>query len=253
MIHHYKNIILGTILILLLISSQMQAQGFYFGRNKVQYTKFDWHILKTKHFDIYYYPEMQDIAEKGAQFAEDAYQVLQTKFNHTVNRRIPLIFYSTHMHFQQTNITPGFIPEGVGGFFEFLKGRVVIPNNGNTNQFRKVIWHELVHVFMHSKIQRVHRDHGRFNSAVYPPLWFTEGLAEHWSTKWDSQAEMVLKDAILNNYMTSLQNIWSINGTFTMYKVGQHIMDYIEDNYGDDKVLLLMENLWKHDTFQESY
>ena len=249
---HKNNILLLTILVLI-IASQVHSQGFYFGRNKVQYTKFDWHILRTKHFDIYYYPEMQDIAEKGAQFAEDAYQVLQTKFNNTVNRRIPLIFYSTHMHFQQTNITPGFIPEGVGGFFEFLKGRVVIPNNGSTNQFRKVIWHELVHVFMHSKIARVHRDHGRFNSAIYPPLWFTEGLAEHWSTKWDSQAEMVLKDAVLNNYMTSLQNIWSIHGTFTMYKVGQHILNYIAEKYGDDKVLLLMENLWKHDTFQESF
>ena len=71
---HKNNILLLTILVLI-IASQVYSQGFYFGRNKVQYTKFDWHILRTKHFDIYYYPEMQDIAEKGAQSAEDAYQV----------------------------------------------------------------------------------------------------------------------------------------------------------------------------------
>jgi hypothetical protein len=109
------------VLLLFVFTSSLFAQGFYFGRNKIQYTEFNWHILKTKHFDIYYYPEMQDIAEKGAQFAENAYFTIQSKFNHTVNRRIPLIFYSTHAHFQQTNITPGFIPEGVGGFFEFPK------------------------------------------------------------------------------------------------------------------------------------
>ena len=140
-----------VIIVTLIILVEAHGQGYYFGRNKVQYTEFDWQILKTKHFDIYYYPEMQDVAEKGAKFAEDGYYLLQTKFNHTITRRIPLIFYSSHLHFQQTNITPGFIPEGVGGFFEFLKGRVVIPSNGNLNQFKKVILHELVHVQGYSK------------------------------------------------------------------------------------------------------
>jgi hypothetical protein len=240
-------------LILLFLVSAGYPQGFYFGRNKIQYTEFDWQILKTEHFDIYYYPEMQDVAEKGAKFAEDSYHVLQTKFNHTITRRIPLIFYSSHLHFQQTNITPGFIPEGVGGFFEFLKGRVVIPSNGNLNQFRKVIWHELVHVFMHSKVNRVLKNKGRLNSTVFPPLWFTEGLAEFWSSEWDSQAEMVIKDAVLHNYMVSLDNIWGITGTYMMYKVGQNILEYIAQEFGEDKILLLMENLWKHSSFRNCF
>ena len=194
---------------------------------------------------------MQDIAEKGAQFAENAYEDLQSKFNHSITRRIPLIFYSTHAHFQQTNITPGFIPEGVGGFFEFLKGRVVIPNNGNLNQFRKVIWHELVHVYMHSKVGRVLKNSGLSNSAVYPPLWFTEGLAEFWSTKWDGQAEMILKDAVLHNYIMPVSELWKIRGTYMMYKVGQAVLLYVAERYGEDKVLLLMENLWKYNSFEE--
>ena len=168
------------------ITTSTYAQGFHFGRNKVQYTKFDWQVLKTDHFDIYYYPEMRDIAEKGAQFAEDSYSVLETKFNFSVTKRIPLIFYSSHLHFQQTNVTPGFIPEGVGGFFEFIKNRVVIPGNGDLNQFRHVIRHELVHVFMHRKILHISKKHNRLDVS-YPPLWFVEGLAEFWSTEWDAR------------------------------------------------------------------
>ncbi|MBA2604064.1 MAG: hypothetical protein H0U94_10810, partial [Acidobacteria bacterium] len=34
------------------------AQGGYFGRNKVQYQQFDFQVLKTEHFDIYFYPEV---------------------------------------------------------------------------------------------------------------------------------------------------------------------------------------------------
>ena len=45
--------------------------GQYFGRNKVQYQKFDFKILKTKHFDIYYYPEIEPHLEKIASYAEN--------------------------------------------------------------------------------------------------------------------------------------------------------------------------------------
>ena len=233
-------------------TSVLMAQGFNFGRNKIQYTKFNWQVLNTAHFDIYYYPEMRDIAEKGAQFAEESYAFLETKFNFSVTKRIPLIFYSSHLHFEQTNVTPGFIPEGVGGFFEFIKNRVVIPGNGDLNQFRHVIRHELVHVFMHRKILNLSRRYDTLDLS-YPPLWFVEGLAEFWSTDWDAKGEMVLKDAVLNNYNVGLENIYVINGTFTMYKIGQNVLQYIADNYGEDKILRLLENTWRFDRFEQCF
>jgi hypothetical protein len=235
----------------LVVGSLWTAFGqYYFGHNKVQYTSFDWRVLQTDHFDIYYYPQMRGLAERGAAFAEDAYRVLREKFNHTISRRVPLVFYSSHLHFQQTNITPGFIPEGVGGFFEFVKGRVVIPSNGSTEQFRHVIWHELVHVFMHSKISRVFIDHRKRQGSM-PPLWFTEGLAEYWSTTWNTQADMVLRDAILNDYLVPVKSMERIYGSFLMYKEGQSIIEFIARRYGEETILLLMENFWKSRFFSE--
>ena len=32
------------------------ARAQSFGRNKIQYDGFDWHVLQTEHFDVYYYP-----------------------------------------------------------------------------------------------------------------------------------------------------------------------------------------------------
>ena len=61
-----------TFLILLLLATQGFSQSFGFGRNKVQYTDFDWQILETEHFNIYYYSEMKEAAEKGAAFAAGA-------------------------------------------------------------------------------------------------------------------------------------------------------------------------------------
>jgi len=240
------------IFIIILFCESLISQYYYFGRNKVQYTDFDWQILKTEHFEIFFYPEMRHIAEIGAKFAEESYSVLKVKFNLNVQRKIPLVFYSTHQHFEQTNIIPSFIPEGVGGFFEFMKGRVVIPFMGSIGDFRHVIRHELVHVFMHSKITRVLKDH-RMPLERYPPLWFVEGLAEHWSAEWDDKAEMILRDAVLQDYIVGLDNIEQISGTFAMYKVGQHVLKFISDRYGEEKILLFLENLWKAKSFEEVF
>ncbi|HEX9828694.1 MAG TPA: BamA/TamA family outer membrane protein, partial [Bacteroidota bacterium] len=162
----------------------------------------------------------------------------------------PLIFYSSHLHFQQTNVTPGFLPEGIGGFFEFLKGRVVIPYLGSIEQFAHVIRHELVHVFMHSKLNRVLLDHRQTQDRGVPS-WFTEGLAEFWSTEWDTQAEMVIRDAVINNYIIPVADMDRIYGSFLLYKEGQKVLEFIAERYGEETILLLMENFWKANTFSE--
>lgn len=245
----YQKLI-ETISVVLLLSYHLNAQFTYFGRNKVQYETFDWQVLKTEHFDIFYYPEFSEVSEIGARFAEESYEDLKIKFNHIVLQRIPLIFYNTHLHFQQTNTVPGLLPEGVGGFFEFMKGRVVLPFDGSLRQFKHVIKHELVHVFMTNKIKRLQTDF-RLTSDNLPPLWFVEGLAEYWSTEWDDQAEMILRDAVLNGYVVGLRDIDRISGTFLMYKVGQKIFEFISERYGEEKILLILENFWKSPNFED--
>ncbi|MCW9096670.1 MAG: hypothetical protein OQJ93_04715, partial [Ignavibacteriaceae bacterium] len=233
-----------------LFNNQTLAQFYYFGRNKVQYEKFDWKIFRTEHFDIYYYGEMGHVAEIGANYAEEMYNELKVKMDHLVTRRVPLIFYNTTIDFQQTNTTPGLIPEGVGGFFEFLKGRVVLPSDGSLADFKHVIRHELVHVFMTNKVYRILKDH-RIPTNKMPPLWFVEGLAEYYSTDWDAQAEMVMRDAVLNNYFVGLADIYSIFGSFLMYKEGQSFLEFAAEKYGKEKIALLLDNFWMYSYFNQ--
>src|SRR3954462_15571279 len=43
-------------IVLLALAGVRTADAQYFGRNKVQYERFDWRILSSDHFDLYYYP-----------------------------------------------------------------------------------------------------------------------------------------------------------------------------------------------------
>jgi hypothetical protein len=51
----------------------LTANAQYFGRNKVEYEKFDFKVMKTEHFDIYYYPEEENAVKYAARMAERWY------------------------------------------------------------------------------------------------------------------------------------------------------------------------------------
>ncbi|MEM1055848.1 MAG: BamA/TamA family outer membrane protein [Bacteroidota bacterium] len=234
----------------LLAGGVMPADAQGFGRNKVQYDDFDWHILETEHFDVYYYPEERELAEIGAQAAEEAYVELEHKFDFSFNHRVPILFYATNLHFKQTNTTPGFIPDGVGGFYEFLKGRVVIPADGNVQRFRRVVKHELVHVFTFNKLARVLRDHRRPVDR-FLPLWFTEGIAEYWSGEPDHQHEMIIRDAVASNFFVPLDDMDRIAGSYVMYKEGEAFCRFVAEFYGEEKLLDLIDNVWRDQDFSK--
>ncbi|MCP4703034.1 MAG: hypothetical protein GY865_00365, partial [candidate division Zixibacteria bacterium] len=236
--------------ILFLVVPEIGSAQFYFGKNKVQYTNFDWQVMETDHFQIYFYAEEEELAQIAADIAEGYYPTLAAKFKHEIYRKIPLIIYSSPNYFTQTNVTWSMLPESVAGFTEFLKGRVVVPFHGSYHDFAHVIRHELVHVFQISKLRSV-MSLSLNHRMASPPLWFIEGQAEFWSTKWDSEADAIVKDMVLSGKIFSIENMYQISGTFFMYKLGQSICEFIDVTYGSDKLILIYENWWKERSFDK--
>ena len=235
----------------LVVPGTVLAQPWSFGQNKIQYTDFQWRVLASKHFDLYYYPEEDTLAHTAVRIAEEAYETLSSRMRHEITRRIPLIIYSSHHDFEQTNVTPTFLPEGVGGFTEFLKGRVALPYQGSYSEFEHVIWHELVHVFQLSRMAQEYRLHYR-NAFVTPPLWFTEGMAEVWSGNWDSTGELFLSDMVLHDRLPAITELWRYSGTFVIYKIGQDLVTFLETTGGPDAVPAIYDELWRVSSFEQA-
>ncbi|MFA6109671.1 MAG: BamA/TamA family outer membrane protein [Candidatus Latescibacterota bacterium] len=237
------------LLCLVLATTPVEGQLYHFGRNKVQFAEFRWQRLETAHFDVYFFAEEEELAGYAARMAEDGYARLQRLTGHTVERGIPLIVYSSHLYFEQTNVIPDLLPEGVGGFTEFLKGRVALPLSGSLPEFERVLHHELVHVFTFDRIRRVLRRHG-IHEYRSPPLWFSEGLAEYWSTEEPGAlAGMVLGDALFGDRLVPISQMQYIDGTFLMYKEGESICRYLAATHGEDVFGLLLDNWWRAEEF----
>src|SRR5688572_6443 len=226
------------------------AQGL-FGKNKVQYDRLEWQMLRTQHVELYFYAAEEQLARELAAIAESTCVEFDSVFRMTPRQRIPILTYASHQAFQQTNATAGFISEGTGGLTELIKGRVLIPHTGSHHRLVWVTRHELVHAYMLEKIAQEQKKAKKYRGA-WPPLWFTEGLAEFVSTKWDGTAEGLLQDAVVNGVAMPVTKSWDIEGTVLMYKEGQSFLEFAAERFGGRRrVLDVFENWGKAATFAE--
>ncbi len=117
----------------------------YFGQNKVQYSKFDFQIIQTDHFDIYFYPSERQASLDVARMAERSYARLSRILNHRFTERKIIILYASPTDFGQTNTTE--VGEGTQGVTDFFRQRNVLFLQGALKETEHVLTHEMVHQF----------------------------------------------------------------------------------------------------------
>jgi len=221
----------------LLAASASEAQ--YFGRNKVQYRDFDFEVLKTKHFDVYYYPEEREKVEHVARLAERWYDRLSRLFETNLEGRQPLIFYASAADFRQTNALGGELGEGTGGVTEGFRRRIIMPSAGPLAETDHVLGHELVHAFQYDISSR-----NRASGFLRLPLWMVEGLAEYLSLgPVDSQTAMWLRDSLASDKLPTLRELG--NPRFFPYRYGHAFWAYVGGRWGDEKVIELFREAMK--------
>jgi hypothetical protein len=228
----------------------MTARAQYpFGKNKVLYAPKDWKILETEHVEIYFYPDERPVAEFIAGIADDTYREFSGILRVEFEKRIPVVLYGTHHDFRETNVTPYLVSESTAGFTEFMKGRIALPFSGSYPKLRHVFRHEMVHALMIEKLRVVMSSRRRWGYEG-PPLWFVEGLAEYLARREpDSEAHLFMRDAVTNGLVYPLEELWRIDGSYLMYKVGESAVGYIATRFGDDALAVLLENWWRYDRF----
>lgn len=219
-----------------------------FGKNKVQYKDFSWYYIQTNHFDIYFSQEGKTLTEFTAKIAEESIESIQKSFDYSVNNRITIIIFNSTNDFQETNVIDSYLPEGIEGFTELFKNRVVIQFHGSYQQFEHLIHHELVHavindMFYGGSLQNIISN----NITLDLPIWFNEGMAEYQALGWDVDTDMFIRDAATNEYLPDIQNL---NGYFA-YRGGQSVFYYISQKYGEQKISELINKIKSTGNFED--
>ncbi len=234
---------LALALALLVGAPSVLPAQYYFGQNKVQYRSFDFQVLRTEHFDVYFYPETRAAAQDAARMAERSYQRLSRLLRHEYKERKPIILYASHSDFQQTNALGGEAPgEGTGGVTDFFKQRIILPFTGSYEELEHVLQHEMVHQFQYDIWCRGRAGAGLATIInINPPLWFVEGMAEYLSIGGvDPNTAMWLRDAAIEGKIPTIQQLENDYRIFP-YRYGQSLVAYIGERWGDEAIGAILQ------------
>lgn len=222
-----KRILFLALLFLLAIN----LSAYSYGQNKVQKSKIDWKVIETKHFDIHYAKEDDVFGETIAYIAENAFYHLNSYFKTPLQRRIPIIIYQSKQEFQTTNIIYPLLSEGVGGFTESIRNRVVVPFDGSYKKLEEVLIHELTHAYVNDITGNFLLNPLFDSSFGMLPFWFSEGLPEYLSIGGeDVYNNMFVLDLVLND---KLYPISYISGYYA-YRLGEAFLTWLGEEYEEE-------------------
>ncbi len=237
------------LLFVFLCATQVFAQVSYvsyYGKNKVQYGKFNWNTYKTEHFKLFHYIDNPQILKNIAEMAESAYQKISQNIKHSLSAEVPIIYYKTYTDFEQTNLLPA--QEGLLGVAEPTLYRVIIYGDLTLDQTQVLIEHELSHIF---EFDILFGSPGKGAYALsYPPGWIMEGWPEHNTAVWDPWSLLIVRDATLNDRIPELSVSGDLFSRYPLprvpdYDFGHAMFDFIEERFGKDGIREFWQSLKK--------
>ena len=213
----------------------------YFGKNQIRYDNFQWQIYTTDHFEIYYYPEIEQHLERVAGYAESAYQQISSELKYDLAFKVPLILFKTSSEFQQQNVIPGAAQEGVGAFAEPMRYRIVMPIDEPPDLLYRLIVHELTHQFEFDIIPT-----SLIRRSV--PLWVNEGLSDYMTGIWRPIDLMTVRDAAVADIvpkMSELEGYTTTGSVRMIYNLGHAVFEFIESRWGKEGIRQYLFSLRK--------
>ena len=231
-------VVRGLLVAMLLLGglTEVHAQGFgtLNGRN---HPELDWQVAETAHFKLMYPKHLAGIEAEVAPIAEAAYQALAANFGVSFEDKIRIYLSD------EDEIANGFAAPLGNGYTN-----IWVRHNdwatiwtGREKWLRKVVAHELAHIFHYRAIKASPR---LLNFSLGNPLprFWTEGLAQYQTEGWDAQrGDRWLRTAVLDDQLSYNDGRSAWNGRL-LYAVGNAQVRYFAEQYGDSTLAAVLRH-----------
>jgi hypothetical protein len=219
-----------------IFTADLLAQGFnsFSGRN---HPYLNWQVAETEHFRIIHPERVADMIPQAAAIAEESYLALSENLNVEFSKKIPIYLSD------EDEIINGFAnPIGKGYTMIWVNLNDYAETwTGSEKWLRKVIAHELGHIF---HFKAVWSNLGLWQYAIADPLpmFWTEGIAQYQTEKWDSQrGDRWLRKAIFDS-RPNYRDRQSIENPRLMYATGNSQLRYFTEKHGDSSLVDLLHH-----------
>ncbi len=227
-------------LIVFLAISKLGLGQFYtgsqqdFGKNRVQYTDFNWLYYPDEKFEVYFYQGGKDLAEYTLKSAKNHLGEIEALLDFPLEEKIQIVVYNKQSEFRQSNV--GLETEGmtnIGGTTQIVGSKMFVYYEGSHQELDLQIRNNLCRVLYRQLMYGGNWRNAFKNSALLSiPQWFEEGLLSYAEKSWSPEMESKTMNGVLTKEYSKFNRLSSHEAVFA----GHSLWKYIADVYGENVI-----------------
>ena len=233
---NFRLLILCLLLIPMFIDAQVNAVQY--GRNRIQYKKFNWKFYQSPHTNVYVTQGGIDLGKNVVQIAEQELPQLEKFIEFSIIKRIEFVVYNSFDDYKQSNIGLGSDWQSSGGLTKLVNNKVVLYFDGNHEHLKLQIRQGIAKVLFNNMMFGESAGDIASNQQQVAdlPTWLTDGYimyaAENWNTTKDNELRDLMLSGDYDNFNRMAFHKPEIAGAAFWY--------YLEEKYGKDNVTYFM-------------
>jgi hypothetical protein len=240
-----RSIRTSALLVLLLpLAASSQVNTVQYGKNRVQYKKFEWRYYQTRNFNTYFSQGGLNLGRIVTQVAEEELPQLEDFVEYGLQRRANIVVYNSFDDMRQSNIGMEIDWQNTGGVTRLVNNKLVIHYTANHNELRRQVREGIARVLVDNLL--FGDDLGEFagNQALLDlPKWLTDGYVAYAAENWSPALDDKLKSALLSG---RYRNFYQF--AFREPELAGHAFwNFVADNYRKDNVtyFLYLSRIYK--------
>lgn len=216
----------------LLVAGEARAQTAQeqFGRVRIQYKQFDWQLLSTQNFSIYYYAGGENTARRAAEYAEKELQRVSSLIGYYPYSKTTVMLYNSVGDLRQSNIGLDSDKYQTGGETSLLRmNKVQIAFQGQQTLFKRDVSAQITRVLLNDMMYG-----GSLKEVIQStyllqlPEWFIAGASSYAAEGWSVE---------MDDYMRNMTQQYEGTKTAPFFLrnpqlAGQSVWNYIAERYG---------------------
>ncbi|HAI85199.1 MAG TPA: hypothetical protein DCL43_16190, partial [Chitinophagaceae bacterium] len=158
-------------------NSMAQVNTVTYGKNRIQYKKFNWKFYQTPNFNAYYNEGGADLAKFVVQVAEEELIDIENFIEYGLQRRANIIIYNSYDDYKTSNIGLGNDwQQSSGGLTKLVNNKVVVFFDGNHANLRKQVRQGIAKILTDNLLFGDDLGEIASNQALLDlPKWLTDG------------------------------------------------------------------------------
>ncbi len=213
--------------------SNSQVNAVEFGKNRIQYKKFNWKFYEGQNFDVYVTQGGTELGNFVSQMAETELAGIETFMESTLRGKATVFVYNSYDEYRQSNI-------GLGSTTQNSNGVTILPNNkmmvyfdGNHTHLKMLIRKGIAQIILNNLLFGDDIGEVASNQALLDlPKWLTDGYIAYVAEPWSTEKDDELKSAMLNGDYKTFYHF-----AFAKSELAGHsFWHYIATNYKPESV-----------------